>query len=41
MIIEFGKPIYPDQLDKEQRKRLGSYVQDIVKEMLDKNTALI
>lgn len=41
VIIEFGKPIYPDQLDKEQRKRLGSYVQDIVKEMLDKNTALI
>ena len=41
VIIEFGKPIYPDQLDKEQRKRLGSYVQDIVKEMLDKSTALI
>lgn len=40
VIIEFGKPIYPNQLDKEQRKHIGSYVQDIIKEMLDKNTSL-
>jgi 1-acyl-sn-glycerol-3-phosphate acyltransferase len=38
VVIEFGKPIYPNQLDKEQRKRLGSYVQNIIKEMLDKYT---
>jgi len=38
VVIEFGKPIYPNQLDREQRKRLGSYVQDIIKEMLDKYT---
>lgn len=36
VVIEFGKPIYPNQLDKEQRKKLGSYVQNIIKEMLDK-----
>lgn len=41
VVIEFGKPIYPNQLDKEQRKRLGSHVQSIIKEMLDKNSALI
>ncbi len=41
VMIEFGKPIYPNQLDKEQRKRLGSYVQDIIKEMLDKNSEFI
>ncbi|TAH70897.1 MAG: 1-acyl-sn-glycerol-3-phosphate acyltransferase [Anaerolineaceae bacterium] len=37
VVMEFGKPIYPNQLDKDQRKRIGSYVQDIIKEMLDKN----
>lgn len=40
ILIEFGDPIYPNQLDKEQRKHLGSYVQDIIKEILDKNTTL-
>lgn len=41
IVLEFGKPIYPNQLDKEQRKRLGTYVQDIIKDMLDKNSELI
>jgi 1-acyl-sn-glycerol-3-phosphate acyltransferase len=37
IIIEFGKPIYPNDLDKENRKFLGSYIQNIIKETLDKN----
>lgn len=37
VVIEFGKPIYPKDLDKEQRKFLGSYVQEIIKETLNKN----
>ncbi|MBH1942072.1 1-acyl-sn-glycerol-3-phosphate acyltransferase [Mobilitalea sibirica] len=41
VIVEFGKPIYPNQLDKEERKFLGSYVQNIIKEALDKNSKLI
>lgn len=41
VVIEFGKPIYPTELDKEQRKRLGAHVQDVIKEMLDKNSALV
>ena len=41
VVIEFGKPIYPKQLDKDQRKHLGSYVQSIIKEMLDKNASLV
>lgn len=41
VIIEFGKPIYPNTLDKEQRKFLGSHVQAIIKETLDKNAPLI
>jgi 1-acyl-sn-glycerol-3-phosphate acyltransferase len=32
--IEYGNPIYPDQLDKEQQKHLGAYVRSIVEEML-------
>lgn len=41
VVVEFGKPVYPKQLDKEQQKHLGSYVQGIIKEMLDKNYKLI
>lgn len=41
IVLEFGKPIYPNQLDKEQGKRLGTYVQDIIKEMLDKNSKTV
>jgi 1-acyl-sn-glycerol-3-phosphate acyltransferase len=41
VVIEYGKPIYPYDLDKEQLKHLSSYVQSIIKETLDKNEALI
>lgn len=41
VVIEFGKPIYPKELEKEQQKFLGSYVQGIIREMLQKNEALI
>ncbi len=41
VVIEFGKPIYPDQLDKEQRKFLGNHVQSIIRDMLEKNSSLL
>lgn len=41
VVIEFGKPIYPNDLDKDTRKFLGSYVQNIIKETLDKNQTLV
>jgi len=41
VIIEFGKPIYPKDLDKENRKFIGAYVQNIIKETLEKNKALV
>jgi len=41
VIIEFGKPIYPKDLDKENRKFIGAYVQNIIKETLAKNEALV
>lgn len=39
VILEYGKPIYPDQLDKEQKKHLGAYTQQVIHDMLKKNAA--
>lgn len=33
-VIEYGKPIYPEQLSKEERKAMGAYCRDIITEML-------
>ncbi len=41
VVIEYGKPIYPDQLDREQKKHIGSYVQGIIQETLEKNQKLV
>lgn len=41
VIIEFGKPIYPKDLDKDDRKFIGAYVQSIIKNTLEKNEALV
>lgn len=41
VVIEYGKPIYPKELTKEQQKFLGSYVQDIIRQTLIKNAELI
>ena len=41
VIIEYGKPIETSELSKEEKKHLGAYVHDIVKEMVMKNKELI
>jgi 1-acyl-sn-glycerol-3-phosphate acyltransferase len=41
VVIEYGKPIYPKELAKEQQKFLGSYVQEIIRQTLAKNAELI
>lgn len=41
VVIEYGKPIYVDQLDKETQKHIGAYTQNILLEMLKKNEYLI
>lgn len=41
VILEYGKPIYPDQLDKEQKKHIGSYTQGVILEMLKKNQEML
>ena len=37
VVLEYGKPIYPNELDKETKKKLGAHCQEIIAEMLKKN----
>lgn len=38
VVLEYGKPIYPKELSKEDKKFLGAYTQNVIKEMLEKHT---
>lgn len=37
VIIEYGKPIYPKELSKEDKKFLGAYTRSAIEEMLKKH----
>ena len=37
ILIEYGKPIYPEELNKETKKHLGVYVRGIIEEMYEEN----
>lgn len=37
VILEYGKPIYPKELSKEDRKFLGAYTRNVITEMYQKN----
>lgn len=41
VILEYGKPIYIKELPREERKFVGGYVQNIIKETYFKNKELI
>lgn len=41
VILEYGKPIIPGELSKEEKKFLGAYTQQKIQEMLDKNKSLL
>ena len=41
VIIEYGKPVYPKELPKEDRKFLGAYTQKIIQKMVDKNAPMV
>lgn len=41
VIIEYGKPIYINELDKDTRKSLGTHVSGIIKETYFKNKELL
>lgn len=38
--LEYGSPIYPDRLTKEEKKNLEQYTQDIIMGMLEKNSPI-
>lgn len=40
VVLEYGKPIYPNELDKETKKKIGHYCQNVIAEMLEKNAGL-
>ncbi len=40
VILTYGAPIYPNELDKEQRKHLGAYTQTIIRHMLEEELNL-
>lgn len=41
VILEYGKPIYTADLDKETKKHLDKYCQDIIQNTIQKNAALL
>lgn len=41
IIIEYGKPIYPNNLDKIERKQLSSMVQSVITDTYLKNQSLL
>ena len=41
VVIEYGKPIYPKELDKETRKHLGIYCHDLIQDTIKKNASLV
>lgn len=40
IVLEFGKPIYIDELDKQTQKRIGAYTRGLIIEMLQTHTNL-
>lgn len=41
VVIEYGKPFYISDLDKDTQKHIGAYTQEIIRQMLIKNKELI
>lgn len=41
VVIEYGKPIYMDELPKEERRHIGKYVADILMATYTKNEELV
>ena len=41
VIIEYGKPIYYKDLDKETQKHFGAYCQQIIQDTINKNAELV
>lgn len=37
VVLEYGTPIYPKELEKEQRKFLGAYTRNVIQDIYEKN----
>ncbi len=41
VVIEYGKPIYPNALEKDEKRHIGSYVQEIIETTIRKNAEIV
>lgn len=41
VVIEYGEPIYPNELDADQKKQIGALVQSIIQDTINKNASLV
>lgn len=41
VVLEYGKPIYPKDLDREEQKHIGATCQKIIEETIRKNASLV
>ena len=41
VILEYGKPIYMKDMDREEKKHIAEYCQNIIQETINKNQALV
>lgn len=41
VVIEYGKPIYPEKLDKDTKRHIGDYVENIIWETIQKNAEIV
>lgn len=41
VIIEYGRPVYYNELDKETQKHFGAYCQNIIQETINKNASML
>ena len=41
VVLEYGEPIYPKDLPKEQKKFLGAHCQEIIQNTISKNQSLV
>ena len=41
VVMEYGKPIYPKELSKDELKNIGAYCQNIIQETIHKNAELV
>ncbi len=41
VVMEYGKPIYPEELSKDELKNIGAHCQNIIQETINKNAELV